>query len=221
MNAGYLAGSPLSLSRRWCAAPRITRYLDDELWSCVKQSYDVCLENAETASPLLPNSVAVQLPPHLGGLRVSEVCANNTAVSLARRDWDGEERWLLEIIGKGAARLGSSRDGGADNGSSLALLSARVRPSVNSVARGPYAAGLADREVPQAVDASRVAFDPQRRFQASFGLKASLPEAMSSRAAPINWRKLQHTGYVTPLDQGWQMALWDFATSGTISAMNR
>lgn len=38
VNAGYLAGNPLSLSRQRTrkAKPRITRYLDEDLWPEVK-----------------------------------------------------------------------------------------------------------------------------------------------------------------------------------------
>jgi integrase/recombinase XerD len=42
VNAGYLAGNPLALSRerKRRAAPRITRYLDDDLWLEVKATVD-------------------------------------------------------------------------------------------------------------------------------------------------------------------------------------
>ena len=41
VNAGYLAGNPLSLSRQRQrkAKPRITRFLDDQLWSEVKWGF--------------------------------------------------------------------------------------------------------------------------------------------------------------------------------------
>jgi site-specific recombinase XerD len=43
---------------------------------------------------------------YLGGLRVSEVCENTMGSFFARRDRDGEERWWLEVVGKGEkARL--------------------------------------------------------------------------------------------------------------------
>ena len=42
VNAGYLAGNPLSLSRQRArkARPRVTRYLDDDLWQAVKASVE-------------------------------------------------------------------------------------------------------------------------------------------------------------------------------------
>ncbi|SAL50704.1 Phage integrase [Caballeronia udeis] len=40
VNAGYLAGNPLSLSRQPArkAKPRVTRFLEDDLWQAVKSS---------------------------------------------------------------------------------------------------------------------------------------------------------------------------------------
>jgi integrase/recombinase XerD len=42
VNAGYLAGNPLSLSRQRAskAKPRVTRFLEDDLWQAVKTSID-------------------------------------------------------------------------------------------------------------------------------------------------------------------------------------
>ena len=42
VNAGYLAGNPLSLSRQRAgkAKPRVTRFLEDNLWQAVKTSID-------------------------------------------------------------------------------------------------------------------------------------------------------------------------------------
>lgn len=38
---------------------------------------------------------------YLGGLRISEVAENTMGSFFCRRDRDGEERWWLEILGKG------------------------------------------------------------------------------------------------------------------------
>jgi integrase/recombinase XerD len=47
VNAGYLAGNPLSLSRpRACKAkPRVTRFLEDDLWQAVKTSIGAMLRD--------------------------------------------------------------------------------------------------------------------------------------------------------------------------------
>lgn len=40
VNAGYLAGNPLSLRASESGAPRITRYLDEDIWPEVKATVD-------------------------------------------------------------------------------------------------------------------------------------------------------------------------------------
>jgi integrase/recombinase XerD len=103
VNAGYLAGNPLSLSRQRQrkAAPRITRYLEDDLWNEVKTSIEA-----------MPRETAREQEHHLRvrwlfsllylcGLRISEVVNNSMDSFFCRRDHGGEERWWLEITGKG------------------------------------------------------------------------------------------------------------------------
>ena len=83
VNAGYLAGIPLSLSRkRSQAKPRITRYLDEDLWIEVKLSSEFSLL-------------------YLCLLRTSKVVCNTTGNFFCVRGKDGEERWWLKILGKG------------------------------------------------------------------------------------------------------------------------
>jgi integrase/recombinase XerD len=108
VNAGYLAGNPLALSRQRQrkAAPRITRYLEDDLWNEVKASINA-----------MPQQVAREREHHLRvrwlfsllylcGLRISEVVTNTMACFFCGCDRDGEERWWLEVTGKGGkARL--------------------------------------------------------------------------------------------------------------------
>jgi len=47
VNAGYLAGNPSSLSRQRSSrqAPRVERYLDDEMWREVKATIDAMPRN--------------------------------------------------------------------------------------------------------------------------------------------------------------------------------
>jgi site-specific recombinase XerD len=103
VNAGYLAGNPLSLSRQRSriAAPRVTRFLDDELWSCVKQTIDRMPRETERQRAHYFRTRWLFTLLYLGGLRVSEVCDNTMGSFFARCDRDGDERWWLEVVGKG------------------------------------------------------------------------------------------------------------------------
>ncbi len=73
VEAGYLMGNPLALSRRKAApkAARLSRFLPREHWQ------------------------------EVGGIRVSEACSTTMAGFFSRRSQDGRERWWLEVTGKG------------------------------------------------------------------------------------------------------------------------
>lgn len=103
VNAGYLAGNPLSLSRQRSRrpAPRVTRFLDDELWLCVKQTIDRMPRQTERQRAHYFRTRWLFTLLYLAGLRVSEVCDNTMGAFFARRDREGEERWWLEVVGKG------------------------------------------------------------------------------------------------------------------------
>lgn len=108
VSAGYLAGNPLSLSRQRQRnrKPRITRYLDPTLWAEVKQYIDrLPRESHRERAHYYRNRWLFTLL-YLGGLRISEVGENTMGAFFCRRDRDGEERWWLEVLGKGEkARL--------------------------------------------------------------------------------------------------------------------
>jgi hypothetical protein len=55
VDAGYLAGNPLSLARnrRGQSKPRVTRYLSHEMWREVKDT----IEGAEVAKKSVPSSI--------------------------------------------------------------------------------------------------------------------------------------------------------------------
>ena len=103
VQAGYLAGNPLALARqrRAHAAPRIVRYLDDDLWMQVKATIQ--------AMPVTsPREQAAQARTRwlfsllfLCGLRISEVVGNTMGGFFCRLDKGGEPRWWLEVTGKG------------------------------------------------------------------------------------------------------------------------
>jgi site-specific recombinase XerD len=103
VHAGYLAGNPLSLSRQRArkARPRVTRYLEDELWTEVKLTVDAMPKETvrEREHHLRVRWLFSLL--YLCGLRISEVVGNTMGGFFCRRDKDGEERWWLEVTGKG------------------------------------------------------------------------------------------------------------------------
>lgn len=103
VHAGYLAGNPLALSRQRQrkAPPRITRYLEEDLWNEVKASIEAMpTETARGREHYLRVRWLFSLL-YLCGLRISEVVNNTMDSFFCRRDRDGEERWWLEITGKG------------------------------------------------------------------------------------------------------------------------
>lgn len=103
VNAGYLAGNPLSLSRQRQrkAKPRITRFLDDQLWSEVKTSIDTMPRETDREREHYFRVRWLFSLLYLCGLRISEVILNSMGGFFVRRDSEGEERWWLEITGKG------------------------------------------------------------------------------------------------------------------------
>lgn len=103
VNAGYLAGNPLSLSRQRQrkAKPRITRFLDEELWQEVKASIEAMPRESDREREHYFRVRWLFSLLYLCGLRISEVTENTMGGFFCRRDKDGEERWWLEITGKG------------------------------------------------------------------------------------------------------------------------
>lgn len=103
VEAGYLAGNPLALSRRKRrhAAPRVSRYLPMEHWSVVKETIEAM--PVVTARDRLHASRCRWLFSllYISGLRVSEVCEANMGCFFSRRGTDGRERWWMEVTGKG------------------------------------------------------------------------------------------------------------------------
>ncbi|PLC47918.1 integrase [Pollutimonas subterranea] len=103
VTAGYLAGNPLSLSRQRArkAKPRVTRYLEDETWSEVKMAIDALPRESDREREHYFRRRWLFSLLYLCGLRISEVTQNSMGGFFCRRDKDGEERWWLEVTGKG------------------------------------------------------------------------------------------------------------------------
>jgi integrase/recombinase XerD len=103
VNAGYLAGNPLSLSRQRSSrqAPRIERYLDDEMWREVKATIDALPRDTPREREHYLRLRWLVTLCYVCGLRISEIAENSMGGFFSRRDRDGTERWWLEILGKG------------------------------------------------------------------------------------------------------------------------
>lgn len=103
VNAGYLAGNPLSLSRQRQrkAKPRITRFLDDELWLEVKTTIETMPRETYREREHFHRVRWLFSLLYICGLRISEVIEHSMGGFFCRRDSEGEERWWLEITGKG------------------------------------------------------------------------------------------------------------------------
>ncbi|WP_322056106.1 tyrosine-type recombinase/integrase [Paraburkholderia sp. J63] len=106
VSAGYLAGNPLSLSRQRSrrAPPRITRYLERELWEDVKAYVESLPRESERQRERHSRARWLLTLLYLGGLRISEVGTNTMGDFFARRDGAGTERWWLDVLGKGEKR---------------------------------------------------------------------------------------------------------------------
>ena len=103
VEAGYLAGNPLALSRRKrrLSAPRVSRFLPMEQWEVVKSAVQALPTVPERARQHASRSRWLVSLLYIGGLRVSEICAATMGAFFSQRASDGRERWWLEVLGKG------------------------------------------------------------------------------------------------------------------------
>lgn len=103
VNAGYLAGNPLSLarSRRSLPKPRITRYLSHDMWQAVKDATDAMPVETERDRLHAARCRWLLTVLYLGGLRAAEVASTRMGAFFCRRDSQGLERWWMEVTGKG------------------------------------------------------------------------------------------------------------------------
>lgn len=103
VEAGYLAGNPLSLARRrrGQAKPRVTRYLSHEQWQAVKDAVAAMPADTERERLHAARCCWLLTVLYLGGLRAAEVAGTTMGAVFCRRDAQGVERWWIEVIGKG------------------------------------------------------------------------------------------------------------------------
>lgn len=103
VEAGYLAGNPLALSRRRRSqrAPRVTRFLPMAHWQEVRATIEALPTATDRARAHAMRVRWLFSLLYIGGMRVSEVCASLMSGFFCRRSSDGKERWWLEVTGKG------------------------------------------------------------------------------------------------------------------------
>jgi len=103
VGAGYLIGNPLALSRgrKRRISPRVTRYLDDDLWSEVKATVDGMSRDTSREREHYFRLRWLITLCYVCALRISEISSNTMGGFFRRRDQDGNDRWWLEVLGKG------------------------------------------------------------------------------------------------------------------------
>lgn len=105
VQAGYLAGNPLSLSRHRgsAPAPRVVRFLEDDLWAEVRQTIAGLPQVIEREQAVYWRARWLFSLLYLCGLRISEVVGNSMGRFFSRTDAKtGKLRWWLQITGKGS-----------------------------------------------------------------------------------------------------------------------
>ncbi|MES2069855.1 MAG: tyrosine-type recombinase/integrase [Pseudomonadota bacterium] len=103
VNAGYLAGNPLSLSRQRSkkSKRRVTRFIEDRLWSEVKLTIEQMPKDTDRHREHYFRLRWLFSLMYLCGLRISEIVENSMGSFLRRRDKDRNDQWWLEVLGKG------------------------------------------------------------------------------------------------------------------------
>jgi integrase/recombinase XerD len=104
VQAGYLAGNPLALSRtrrKSPTAPRVERFLEEDLWAEVRTTVACMPRNSTREQATHARARWLLSLLYLCGLRISEVAGNRMGDFFCRADRHGEPRWWLQVLGKG------------------------------------------------------------------------------------------------------------------------
>lgn len=104
VEAGYLAGNPLALSRkrRKAPPPQVSRLLESDLWATVRETIVALPQETRRQCAVYARTRWLFSLFFLGGLRISEVVGNGMGDFFMRSDAKtGEQRWWLMTLGKG------------------------------------------------------------------------------------------------------------------------
>lgn len=104
VQAGYLAGNPLALSRnrrKSPAAPRVERFLEESLWAEVRITVTSMPRDSTREQATHARARWLLSLLYLCGLRISEVVGNRMGDFFCRANRLGEPRWWLQVLGKG------------------------------------------------------------------------------------------------------------------------
>ncbi len=106
VTAGYLAGNPLALSRRRTERnkPRMRRYLEPELWMHVKSTILVLPRESKREREHYFRIRWLFSLLYISGMRISEVAETGMAGFYCQHDLQGQDRWWLEVTGKGGKK---------------------------------------------------------------------------------------------------------------------
>lgn len=103
VEAGYLAGNPLSLSRRkkLQAAKHVTRYLTLDQWKLLVESVESMPKESDLEIRAYARARWVIRLAYITGMRISEMCENTMGGFEDRKGKDSRRRWFLTLVGKG------------------------------------------------------------------------------------------------------------------------
>ena len=103
VDAGYLRGNPMALLRQRAkrSVPRVTRYLSISLWDEVKGFVAQLPQETVAQRAVAARCRWLTTLFYLQGMRLSEVAGGTMGDFSRRLGPDGQDRWWLEILGKG------------------------------------------------------------------------------------------------------------------------
>lgn len=154
---------------------------------------------------------------YLGGLRITEVGENTMGRFFSRRDANGEDRWWLEVLGKGGKErlVPATTDMMAELGAyrrarGLAALRGRtkIHPSCHRLA-----SRASRSRVPRCIASSRRSSAAQRT--------RCEPAATNMRSARLSLSRPQRTGCGTAQGRIWRTSRSICGSCATISDMRR
>ncbi len=104
VEAGYLAGNPLSLRRRRRATGNnrtTNRFLPDAHWTAVREAIEAMPRSTGREADVANRARWVFSLFYLGGLRITELCTAMMGSFEVVTGSDGKARWWLTVNGKG------------------------------------------------------------------------------------------------------------------------